>query len=142
MLLYEFLKMAKKIKILQISPQFPFPADDGGRISIANILHEFVKSGADVTFFTYDNGNIPIEQINYVRSFAELVLFKHSIKNTPQRILNSVLKNESIHYAKYFSTDIAAAIKPLIMKDDFNIIHCEHSYMGHLGLYVSSLIKK
>jgi hypothetical protein len=41
------------MKILQISPQFPYPLDSGGRIGIFNIVKQLSAFGAEVFFVAF-----------------------------------------------------------------------------------------
>ena len=49
----------RNLRILQLAPQVPFPSDDGGKISIANTFLQFVNQNHQVTFFAYNQNEIP-----------------------------------------------------------------------------------
>ena len=125
--------MAEKIKLLQLSPRFPFPPDDGGKIGIANILMQFAKQGFEVTFFTFTDGNIPDEAIRVAQKYCDLILFEHSTENTAMRILSSVLKNESIYIEKHFPQAAEIRILELARQKDFDAVHADHSCMFPLA---------
>ncbi len=122
------------MKILQLSPRFAFPEDDGGKIVLANTFKYFSKLGADVTFFCFNEENIDKIVLDYAKSFGEVILFEHSIRNTTQRIIKSVLFNKSLYLLKHYSDEIYNFIESLYLKNKYDIIHCEHTAMAPIAL--------
>lgn len=131
--------MVGKIKILQLSPRFPYPTDDGGKIGIANIYSQFSQQGAEVTFFTFDDGSISNEALEQAEKFGKVVLFKHKTKNTTSKILLSLLKNEPLFIFKHRNKKIIKFLKELYLKNKFDVIHVDHSSMMPLGLILKKL---
>ena len=134
--------MEKKIRILQIAPRLPFPMDDGGRIGIANILKEFSRQGADVTFFTFKNEEFDSNYIKEAEKYCKLFFVEHSTNNTFFRIIKSFISNKSLFLTKYQSKNVFKLLKELIGKYKFDIIHADHTSMAPLAFCVSSMIKK
>ncbi|TAL69852.1 MAG: glycosyltransferase [Bacteroidetes bacterium] len=131
----------KKLRILQLAPRFPFPPDDGGKIGIANILKEFSNQGADVTFFSFYDYNwnkITRDANDEGKLYADLKLLKHSTKNTPYRIIKSIIYNHSVYIEKHIDNKIKTYISGLIMEKDFDVVHADHSCMGKLALFVKN----
>lgn len=126
--------MQKKIKLLQISPQFPFPEDDGGKIGIANILKEFSRSGIDVTFFCLSEKMPDVELIKYANEYADIRICIHSTRNSAIRILNSVILNHSIYIKKHISKQIKSELFKILKEKQFDAIHADHSCMAPLGI--------
>ncbi len=131
--------MAKKIRILQLAPRFPFPADDGGKIGIANILKEFTEQGADVTFFSFhDKGrnSVTPEALEEGKSYADIRLLEHSTKNSPYRIIKTFVNYQSIYIEKHINVRIINYISELIREKKFDVVHADHSCMARLALFV------
>ena len=134
--------MAEKIRILQLSPQFPLPADDGGKIGIFSILKEFHNQGCEVTFFTFNDGSVDKEKIDEISRYCRLILFKHSIRNTPARILKSVASSRPLFMSKNINSLIKKELARIACENDFDVIHADHSSMTEHALLVKSLTKK
>ena len=133
----------RKLRILQLAPRFPLPADDGGKIGIANILKEFSNQDAEVTFFSFfDNNRNKIEEsvIAEGKEYADIRLFKHNTTNTPFRIFKSIVNNHSVYIEKHINNKIKHYISELIKEKEFDIVHADHSCMGKLALYVKNKI--
>ncbi len=133
--------MPEKIKLLQLSPQFPFPEDDGGKIGIANIFKEFSRGGFDVTFFCFAQELPPKKLKEEAEKYGEIVFCRHSTRNTPIRILKSILFNHSIYIKKHINKQIANELGTLIKKRNFDIIHADHSCMAPLGIIAKRKLK-
>jgi len=128
--------MEKKIRILQLSPRFVYPPDDGGKIGIFNILSEFSKQNCEVTFFAFDDGNVTSEDIRAIEKICELILFKHSTLNTPQRILTSLVHQTPLYLNKHLNNKIKEYISKILKSRTFDIIHADHSSMLPLALWL------
>lgn len=130
--------MAKKIRILQLAPRFPFPTDDGGKIGIANILKEFHNQNAEVTFFCFvePGENIPESAIHDAKQYCNLILFEHSTKNSLKRIASSFLLNHSIYINKHLSDKVKKKLDKLSAELEFDVIHADHTCMAPAALYL------
>jgi glycosyltransferase involved in cell wall biosynthesis len=134
--------MEEKMNILQLAPRFPFPADDGGKIGIANILKEFSNQGADVTFFCfYDNGinAVSKEALSEGEKYADIYLMKHSTKNSVPRIISSVINNHSIYIHKHTGRKILRELSALLRKKKFDVVHADHTCMAGLALFAKEI---
>jgi len=129
----------EKLRILQLVPRFPFPADDGGKIGIANIIKEFSKQNAQVTLFSLGDEDIPQEAIAEAKQYADLVLVKHNTSNTKKRIVKSLLFNHSIYIQKHSSLKVKKKLKELLKTKKFDIIHSDHTCMAPLALYAKKI---
>lgn len=134
--------MAKALRILQLAPRFPFPADDGGKIGIANIFREFSNQGNEVTLFSYPDRKISQEGIEEAKKYGEVIIYEHSTENTKLKIAGSVLTHRPLFITKHISSGIKKKIAELVKSKEFDVIHADHSSMAPLGLFAKELIDK
>ncbi len=126
----------KKLEILQLSPQFPFPMTDGGKIGIANIFKEYVALGHNVTFCAYSGKEIERRYIEEASQFGDIRIIKHSTGNTPARILSSLFIKASLYTSKHYDKELLPQFDKIISEKHFDVIHCDHSAMMPIALYL------
>lgn len=134
--------MSRKLKILQLSPRFPFPMDDGGKIGIANILIEFFRQGCEISFFTFKNEEVSNDSIVEIKKYAHPILLEHSTKNTITRIVKSILNNRSIYIDKHSEKKVFDFFYRLIDNIEFDVIHTDHTAMAPIAVYLKKLTGK
>ena len=123
------------MRILQISPQFPFPASDGGKIGISNIFKNLSHNN-EVTFLCYSDKEIEKKHLLEASKYGEVIILKHNLENTPLRIFKSLFVSNSIYFSKYINQSVFDKIDNIIENGNFDIIHCDHSAIGQLGVYI------
>jgi polysaccharide biosynthesis protein PslH len=128
-----------KIRVLQLAPQFPFPPDDGGRISIASTLKCFAAKGFEVDFVSYASDKVHPTDIKEAEKYANVYFIEHSTKNTPERIFASLFHRTSLYIRKHINSDVQHQLKKIINHNHYDFIHADHSSMCLLGLYAKSL---
>ncbi|MEY5130745.1 MAG: hypothetical protein RL734_812 [Bacteroidota bacterium] len=130
------------MKILQLSPQFPFPLSDGGKISIANMTRALVSSSCEVHLFCLVH-TMPNEQ--QIQSFeqysgAKCSCILHNTRNTPLAILRSLFDAEvPLYIRKHRSVELRHAIELSLLKESYDAILCDHTAMAEIGLFASEL---
>ncbi|MCX7879857.1 MAG: glycosyltransferase family 4 protein [Ignavibacteria bacterium] len=130
------------MKILQISPQFPYPLDSGGKIGIYNITRTLSSFGAKVTLVAFSSKEIPNEHIAHFEEFCTLRLLRHSTSNTLPRIIKFFLLNKPILTEKFFTRKSRNFFLELLPELDFDIVHLDHTSLYSLGKWVQDLTKK
>lgn len=126
--------MKEKLKILQLSPQFPFPDDDGGKISIANELRQFSLQGAEVTFFAFHKSLPKANLKSIAETYGKIVIYEHSTKNTISKILKYTILDQSIYLSKHYSDKIHDFLAKQVESDTPDVIHVDHSAMMPLAM--------
>lgn len=129
------------MKILQLAPRFPFPPDDGGKISIANTTIEFKRAGHEVTLFFFTENEIEEKKLALAKEYAEVKYMLHSTRNTPARILKSVLNGKSIYIGKHSTPEVFKNFRKLFEGRKFDAIHADHTCMAPLAQYARSFLK-
>ncbi len=128
----------EKLKILQLSPQFPFPMTDGGKIGIANIFKEYAASGHQITFCAYSDINIAAEYIAEAEKYGKIEIIRHSTRNTFKRILCSLFNKQSLYTSKHISDEAINQFEKIASASEFDVIHCDHSAMMPVALHLKN----
>ena len=130
------------MKILQLSPQFPFPLSDGGKISIANMTRALVSSSCEVHLFCLVHTMPNDQQIQSFEQYtgAKCSCILHDTRNTPLAILRSLFDDESpLYIRKHRSEGLKHAIALSLLKESYDAIICDHTAMAEYGLFASAL---
>ncbi len=128
----------KKLEILQLSPQFPFPMTDGGKIGIANIFKEYAALGHCVTFCAYTSQDIDKKYLAEAEKYGKIEIINHSTSNTPLRILGSLFNSQSLYVSKHYSQNLFPIFDRIVSSNRFDVIHCDHSAMMPIALYLKA----
>jgi glycosyltransferase involved in cell wall biosynthesis len=129
--------MEKEVKILQLAPRYPFPPDDGGKIGIANIFKEFSAQCDKVHFVFLGNENHDLAPAHEeARKYGKVSWVQKDLGNSPKRLLMSVFDKKSNTLRKHSGNYVRYQLDRIIEEADFNIIHCDHTYMMENALYV------
>ena len=120
------------MNILFISATVPYPATDGGRIRVLNLLKQIAKSDR-VTFLALETVPTDREGIEYLRNFG---IETHLLEFGMWIIARSILRKQPLTVAKYYVPAMESAIKQLIQSRMFDVIHFE---MLHTGQYLKAL---
>ena len=127
------------MNIFFISATVPYPATDGGRIRVLNLLKQISKCN-DVTFLALET--LPTDQagIEYLRNLGiETNLIEQTPKMlmlSPGVIARAIFHKQPLTVAKYYVPAMESAIKQLIQSRMFDVIHFE---MLHAGQYLQAL---
>jgi len=133
-----------KMNVLFISATVPYPATDGGRIRVLNLLKQICKKNR-VTFVAIEILNTDRQGIEYL---SNLGIDAHLIERTPDMpkltakaisvgaIVRAVLRAQPVMVAKYYIPAMEATIKQLLNSQEFDVIHFE---MLHTGQYLQRL---
>lgn len=122
------------MKILDLSPRFAFPPDDGGKIVLANTLKYFKMLGADVHYFCFSDDDIPQKLLDEAGKYGKVVVYKKSMENGAALAIKSLLTMRSTYLIKHYSDEILAFVEELHQKEHFDVIHCEHTAMAQIGI--------
>jgi len=126
------------MNILFISATVPYPATDGGRIRVLNLLKQIAQSN-HVTFLALEMLPTDQEGIEYLRNLGiETHLSEFGIRNSEfgiRIIARAVFQNRPLTVAKYYVPAMESTIKRIIQSRMFDVIHFE---MLHTGQYLQA----
>lgn len=120
-----------KFKMLIVSPQFPFPMIDGGRIGIGNNLVGLSKH-FNITFLCNSPNEVPQEHLTYAQNFCKPIIIKKNINNTIPKIFLSLFYDHPLIADKFCSKEFKDEFEKIIKNEHFDIIHLEHSFMYYV----------
>lgn len=126
------------MNILQLCPRFPFPLDDGGKISMANDFIYLSKSN-DVTMLTLTNFELDKQNLDMAKKYGNIKVFFADTKNSKFKVIKHFIINKSLYIEKHYSIELLNRIIKEIDISNFDIIFCEHTCMAKLGLALSKM---
>ncbi len=133
----------ERINILFVSATVPYPAIDGGKIRVLNLVSRLCQIHK-VTLLTFITSPADEQGAEHLRELGLEVVGVRTLdagrRDRVSGILRSLLRS-SIHrkpltVAKYYSAEMVRALRHLLSSRRFHIIHFE---MLHTGQFLSDL---
>jgi len=127
----------QQLNILFVSATVPYPAIDGGRIRVLNLLRHLHRIHK-VTFLCLITSPMDEQGAQYLRETGIDVVsvrWERSILRYAF-LLQSIIHGKPLTVAKYYSRDMMKSLESLLKLRDFDIVHFE---MLHTGQYLSDL---
>ena len=111
-------------------PASHFLPTTAAKIVIANTFMGLAKAGADVTLFCFSDEAYTPDQLAYAEQFGKVIMYNHSIRNTPKRMLKAFFSRTPIYLNKYISREMLDFLSDLCEKENFDAIQAEHTCMA------------
>mgnify|MGYP001254060573 CR=1 FL=1 len=108
------------MKLLLISPNYPFPQDKGNRIRVNNILQSLIDLGYEVDLISIDERKL--DNSFSSREFKPLANFKVNKISATLRMIFAFVKNQSLTTAFYNCPNFRNKILKEIKKNSYNKI--------------------
>ena len=118
------------MRILYVAPKIPWPATDGGRIAIYELIRHIAMRGHQVAFIGYGSPHSADE----LRAYAGLTWAKAIPRDTANHPLSAAANVFSpLPYtaAKYWSVEMADAVRAALQEELFDLVQLENTHMGH-----------
>lgn len=125
------------MKILMLSPRFPLPADDGGKIGIFELFKHFSLNNCSVTLFSYYFEDIETKYINQAEQYGKVILYKKNTKNNVSNLLKSIFYTNSLFVQKHIDHEVINLLSDYVLKENIDIIEGEHASMAYLAYLIS-----
>ncbi|MFC1719019.1 glycosyltransferase family 4 protein [Candidatus Poribacteria bacterium] len=133
----------ERINILFVSATVPYPAIDGGRIRVLNLVSRLCQIHK-VTLLTFITSQVDEQGAEHLREMGLEVVgvktldsrHRDRISGTLRSLLHSLVHKKPLTVAKYYSAEMVKALRHLLSSRRFHIIHFE---MLHTGQFVSWL---
>lgn len=125
------------MKILQISPTYPYPANDGGKIVILNCF-KFLKT---------NNAQVDLLCLNKEKNFKSegfgkgdnVEVFYDEMISSKLRLFRSLLKGKSYLVDKFYSDVFLEKIKKKLADSKYDVIHFEGLHTAPYALKIREL---
>ncbi|MBM4150396.1 MAG: glycosyltransferase [Ignavibacteria bacterium] len=130
------------MRLLQLSPQFPFPLTDGGKISIANMSKALVEQGCAVDVFCLTKQMPESELIIQFEAYtgADIQCIQHDTGNSFRAIMSSLFDGTNpLYVRKHRNKLFEQAIMQHLQQNTIDGIICDHSAMAEYGLQASRI---
>ena len=130
------------MRLLQLSPQFPFPLSDGGKISIANMTKALVQQGCEIDMICLCK-NMPSREliddfVQYTGSHCTCI--QHDTSNSIKAIVQSLIDlNNPLYIRKHYSKEYETTLVEFLQENHYDGILCDHSAMAQYGIKASSV---
>lgn len=130
------------MKILQVTPQFPYPLDSGGKIGIYNITKTLYENGADITLVSFSRFQIPKAHLSAVSKICNPKIILEPNQNSIFRAFYYFLHFKPALPNKFFTRRALTKLQSIIHSQEFDIIHIDHSSLMKIGIWLKQQIRK
>lgn len=126
------------MKILQISPQLPYPPDDGGRIGIYNITKYVSALGHKIDFLTYSQPKRIESGVENMRRFCNPIVVDFDSSNSKAGMLLNIFSAVPYNISKYKTINMEKRLEEYLKSNAPDVVHVDHLHMG----WVINVIRK
>jgi glycosyltransferase involved in cell wall biosynthesis len=119
------------MKILMLTPYFPYPLTSGGQIRSYNLLKKLAKKH-QVTLFSFIREEKETEFIKNLSPFCEkIAVFKRRRAWSPLNVLLAAVTPRPFLLSIYYSPAFKKAISKELSQGNYDLIHFECFYLMH-----------
>ncbi len=137
---------AERISILFVFPTVPYPATDGGKIRVLNLVSRLCRIH-EVTLLTFITSPADEQGAGYLRQLGvEVVGVRapddgrwHRASGFLRTLSQVLFHGKPFTVGKYYSVEMLEALAELLVSRKFDIVHFE---MLHVGQFLPDLGKK
>ena len=117
------------MKILMITPYFPYPLVSGGQIRTYNLLKN-LSSKHEITLASFIRDPTEIQYLNRLKPFCKkIIVFKRRKAWSPVNILLSIITPYPFLVSIYFDPFVKGQIKKELLRENYDLIHAETFYV-------------
>lgn len=127
------------LKILHISPNFPYPPDDGGRIVIYNSYKHLKAIGNRISFICISKEHIDDKYIRQFDLDSHPEVYEDASISSYWRIIRCLILGESYFINKFYSRKFLNVLTEKIAASDYDVLHFEGL---HIVPYIVQIRKK
>jgi sugar transferase (PEP-CTERM/EpsH1 system associated) len=109
------------MKILMLSPVFPWPLDMGSKIRVYHILRELSRSH-DITLVTLTQNQTGIEEGRDIERFCSRVFLVPGIKSRRAAGLKSLFSTRPYRQVKFQSDKLRTTVRQLLEGEHFDLV--------------------
>ena len=117
------------MKILMITPYFPYPLVSGGQIRTYNLLKN-LSSKHEITLASFIRDPKETQYLDRLKPFCQkIVVFRRRKAWSPVNILLSIITPYPFLVSIYFDPFVKSQIKKELLRDNYDLIHAETFYV-------------
>ena len=122
------------MKILQLAPRLPWPADDGGRIGIFGITKYLAQRGHELTLLaiTPDRNS----DISGLKEYCAVAAVEMNTVSSYRGMLLNLFSHVPYTVSKYHGKPVLEELNNLLQHNRFDIVHVDHLHMARYGEFV------
>ncbi len=129
------------MNILQLTHIFPYPLDDGGKISVYHLTRQFSRLGAHVYYAGLQPYAPETQHVEAIRQWCrDMLLVPVDRRYTAGALIRNVFSSVPINIHKYHSRKILRAIHRFAADKRIHLIHTDHLHMAYYGLALRELL--
>lgn len=117
------------MRILQLTPQLPYPPDNGGRVGIYNILKQLSRRHTMtlVSFVTAESE----PSVAALRPYCDQIsVIRHNTATSRSGVLKHLFSSTPYTMAKFFSPRMAAEVRAITHSGAVDLVHVDHLHMA------------
>jgi sugar transferase (PEP-CTERM/EpsH1 system associated) len=126
------------MKILQLTTRLPYPPDDGGKIGIFNLTKYLSVRGHKIVLLSIISGRTKetLKNIEGLRKWCDVrAVYKNTGTNLWGLFLN-LFSGIPYTISKYHNSKAKEAIKKILSKGRFDLIHIDSLHMAYYGEFI------
>jgi polysaccharide biosynthesis protein PslH len=127
------------MKILHVSPSFPYPPNDGGKIVIYNLYKFLRNSGDEVDFICLSKQKINEDSIKVFDPDNTPEIFIDEKISSLSRLLRALLSRQSYLISKFYSKRFLSLLESKLKENKYDIVHFEGL---HTSLYALQILQR
>ena len=121
--------------ILQLTPQFPFPPDSGGRVGIFNSL-KYLSRRHSITLLSFVTGETGHYVSNLEPYCDRIVTVRHPTGSSIPGMLKNVVSPRPYTIDKFAAAEMAKQVRQCTEAGQVDLVHIDHL---HMAQYVHAL---
>ncbi|MFZ1978682.1 MAG: glycosyltransferase family 4 protein [Bacteroidota bacterium] len=123
--------------ILQVTHQFPFPPDRGGRIGIFNFTKYYKSNGHTVILVSMVHHNEKYDKkiLDFCDKFYP---FPVDARNRIGTALKNIFSSIPFNIYKYHKSAFLRVIDQAIRENNIDVVHIDHLHVAYCGIYIKN----
>ncbi|GAB4291686.1 MAG: glycosyltransferase family 4 protein [Ignavibacteriaceae bacterium] len=129
----------RKLKILQIATQVPFPPTDGGKLSVFGLIENLSANGHEIDFVCYRNHADYTSSIDALRPYCNPYILDVQTDNNVIKAVFNLYSEIPYNASKYYSDKMIDCVSKLLRNKSYDIIQVNHLHIGWLSKQIRKL---
>ncbi len=122
------------MKILQITPQVPYPPIDGGKRGIFNITKPLAERGHEITMIALSKRTDG--DFSELKRYCSLEVLYHDSDHSTLKMVRNLFSSVPYTVSKYHDKHIVQEIFNVLTREDFDIVHIDTLHCAYYGLLI------